>query len=138
MYKVWQQSRFFSVIKRFFRILTIGDKLLIAFLFISSGFSFLWIKNIHASAKFCVVSVNGKVEWKIPLSENREIEVEGPLGQSHIEIKDGKVRMLDSPCPLKICVKSGYIDDPNDIIVCLPNRVIVNITGEEKFDGITW
>jgi len=135
---VRQQSRFYSLVKRFFRILTIGDKFLIAFLFISSSFSFLWIKNIHARAKFCVVSVNGKVTWKVPLSENREIVVDGPLGHSHIEVKDGKVRMLDSPCPLKICVKTGYIDGPNDMIVCLPNRIIVNITGEEKLDGITW
>lgn len=133
-----QQSRFYSLVKRFLKILTIGDKLLIACLFISSGFSFLWIKNIHASAKFCVISVNGKVAWRVPLSENREIAVDGSLGHSHIEVKDGKVRMLDSPCPLKLCVKTGYIDGSNDMIVCLPNRVIVNIKGEEKLDGITW
>jgi len=138
MQKVWQQSRFYSVVKRFFKILTIGDKLLIACLFISSGSSLLLIKNIHARAKFCVISVNGKVKWKIPLNENRQVTVKGPLGYSHIEIKDSKVRMSDSPCPLKICVKAGYIDQPNDMIVCLPNRIIIRIMGEEKLDGITW
>lgn len=135
---MWQQSRFYSVVKEFLKILTIGDKLLIACLLISSGSSLFLIKNMHTRAKYCIISVNGKVAWKIPISENREIAVKGPLGHSKIEVKDGKVRMLDSPCPLKLCVKEGYIEKPNDMIVCLPNKVIIRIMGEEQLDGITW
>ena len=44
-----------------------------------------------------------------------------------IEIKDKKVRCIDSNCPDKICVKHGYLNREidNDIIVCAPHRLLI-------------
>ena len=49
--------------------------------------------------------------------------VVGQLGVTRIEIRDGKARILRSPCKLKVCIKSGYIQYADRISVCLPNRV---------------
>ncbi len=38
--------------------------------------------------------------------------------------------MEESSCPDKTCIKQGRIDRPGEIIVCLPNKVTVEITGE--------
>ena len=50
--------------------------------------------------------------------------VVGQLGVTRIEIRDGKVRILRSPCKLKVCIESGYIHYSDLISVCLLNRVV--------------
>lgn len=44
-----------------------------------------------------------------------------------IEIKDKKVRCIDSNCPDKICVNHGYLNSniDNDMIVCAPHGLII-------------
>ena len=41
------------------------------------------------------------------------------------EIKDGKVAAASSDCPDKTCVNMGYIGNPAQKIVCLPNQIVV-------------
>jgi len=61
--------------------------------------------------------------------------VEGPLGATVVEITPGSVRVVDSPCPEKICVKTGSISRPGETIACLPNRVFVVIRGASREEG---
>lgn len=46
------------------------------------------------------------------------------------EIKDGEARMVYANCPDQICVHSRAISSVGESIVCLPNHVILKITGE--------
>ena len=54
----------------------------------------------------------------------------------NLEIKDGKVNMLFSTCKNQICVEHSEIDSTNESIVCLPNRVSIEITGKAGEDDI--
>jgi len=49
------------------------------------------------------------------------------------------VRIEASHCPQKICVHSGAIRRSGELLVCVPNRVVVRINGgtEHPFDLIT-
>ncbi len=59
------------------------------------------------------------------------------MGSNVIAIKDGCVYMKEADCKNKICVNTGKINSPGQSIVCLPNRIIVEITGkEEGFDAV--
>lgn len=87
------------------------------------------------------VSIKGDSgEWLFPLNSNRTIEIEGPFGTTVVVIEDGSVRVSSSPCREKICVKSGPVNRPGRWIACLPNRVIIAITGssEQELDGLTF
>lgn len=66
------------------------------------------------------------------ISENREIELDGKIGKIKIEIKDMKVRVKESSCPNKICVKTGWISRSGEIIVCAPNEVTIRILSSNK------
>ncbi len=46
---------------------------------------------------------------------------------NRLEIKDGAVYMLYANCPDQICVHTGWIDQEHDMIVCMPNKVVVQI-----------
>ena len=70
--------------------------------------------------------------WIYPLSQDRNITVEGPLGTTTIEISGGRVRVLDSPCPHKDCIRKGAIDAAGQWNACLPNRVFVRIQGRNE------
>ncbi|MBT3272181.1 MAG: NusG domain II-containing protein [Spirochaetales bacterium] len=71
-------------------------------------------------------------EWLYALESDRELEFEGPLGITHIEISDGSARVVDSPCTEKICINAGALDSSGDWTACLPNRIFVRITGNEE------
>ena len=50
-------------------------------------------------------------------------------------IEDGAARMEDADCPDQICVRQGKIRAQGETIICLPNRVVVRITGTGEPDG---
>lgn len=48
-------------------------------------------------------------------------------GTNTVVIKDGVVYMSDASCKNQICVNTGKISKKGESIVCLPNKVIVEI-----------
>jgi hypothetical protein len=78
-------------------------------------------------------------QWIYPLDAETTVRVPGPLGETVVEIADGAVRVISSPCPEKICIKTGRISKPGQWIACLPNRVFISIRGKrsEQPDAIS-
>ncbi len=55
-----------------------------------------------------------------------------------ILVEPGRIRVLESDCPDQICVRQGAIADGTVPIVCLPNRLVIEIVGGgEVFDAAT-
>ena len=80
------------------------------------------------------ISTDGQIYGIYPLNEDCEIEVTEDGHTNHITIKDGQVSMSYSTCLNQVCVNTGAISQAKDAIVCLPNRVVVEIisSGEGK------
>lgn len=45
------------------------------------------------------------------------------------EIKNGKVSMISAQCPDQLCRRQGPIHRQGETIVCLPNKVVLEIKG---------
>lgn len=75
-------------------------------------------------------------EFLYPLGETRELDVEGPIGHTHVEIEGNRARVMSSPCRDQICVAAGWLENTGDWAACLPNRVFVRVEGGERNDGI--
>ena len=73
------------------------------------------------------ISTDGQVYGIYPLNEDCEIDVTEDGHTNHITIKDGQVSMSYSTCRNQVCVNTGAISKTKDSIVCLPNRVVVEI-----------
>lgn len=84
----------------------------------------LWLHQAGSLDGRVVIRLNGQVYAEASLRLNRIIPVPGPLGESRVEIHDGKVRVVGDPSPRQLCVKQGWIP-PGGAAVCLPNRVAV-------------
>jgi len=100
------------------------------------------MKPFFASVEVAQASIkvgNGPVET-ISLTMDRKFSIEGDKGKVVIEVKDGRVRVVESSCFQKICVNTGWINKPGQNIVCLPNKVLVTIEGKgsSKIDGMSY
>ncbi len=80
-----------------------------------------------------VVRVDGEVVARLPLSQEQEfpIEIDGRVA-NRLQIADGAARMTEADCPDKLCVRRGAVRYAGDSIVCLPHRVVVEITGTDE------
>ena len=85
------------------------------------------------------VYVDGKLTYSYSLDKNRTFEVDCDNGKNVVEIKDGKVSVIDADCNNRACVKSKAISKKGEHIVCLPHKLIVVIKGgsEGELDART-
>jgi len=100
--------------------------------------AYLFMHNFfftQAGKKVRVTGISNVVEY--PLDVDRTVEIEGPLGPETLIIRDGKTWVSESPCPEKICIKMGKKWRSGEQIVCVPNRLVIDIVGEDRsFDAI--
>ncbi|MBC8535096.1 NusG domain II-containing protein [Feifania hominis] len=77
-----------------------------------------------------VVEVGGEVVERIAL-DGPDGEIEVSAGELHfvLERRGGAVAMREIDCPDRVCMRTGFVRDTGESIVCLPNRVIVRVEG---------
>ena len=122
-----------------YRLLTGGDKVVLAVLILASGASFLLAGVLTRPAAVAVVSAAGQPRFTIDLTRSRQLRLEGPAGTTVVAVEGGAIRVLDSDCPQRLCVRQGKITRVGQVIVCVPNRIIIWMRGDRrgKFDAIT-
>lgn len=93
------------------------------------------INTREASGGYYVeIKVQGENYKKVQLTGHtgrEEIRIETNLGVNVIEIVDEKVGMYEADCPDKVCYSPEYITRPGETIVCLPNRIVIEVKGEK-------
>lgn len=98
-------------------------------------FAWFYVKGRNAEKladKMLIITADGVRAGSYPLDEDRTIEV----GRGNVcEIKEGRVFMRSADCPDQSCVHSYPIDRGGQAIVCLPNKVVLEINeGGSKTD----
>ena len=84
-----------------------------------------------------VIKLNGKIYDEIFLNQDKDVDIylDDRTLINTVRIQNKKAYMLYADCPDKLCVKHKPIDSEsyiNDMIVCLPNRVTVEIINNDK------
>ena len=105
---------------------------IVIFLFLVAGGVFLTVKAASHRGSLIRVNANGTT-YEYSAKKDGNYTVQGILGPTSFEIKDGRVRITDSPCPNKNCVNQGW----HNPLVCLPNKVIITVQDGEDFDAIS-
>lgn len=99
--------------------------------------SSIFLQKSPQKGKLVNIIVKGK-ELVVPLEKDTIIRVEGRIGKTCVRIEKRSVWIEETLCPKKICKKMGKIKAPGEVIVCIPNEVIIRIKGKEVLDGITY
>jgi hypothetical protein len=91
--------------------------------------------NKNYNGTYAEVTVDGKPYKKILLSEHRgedKIDINTEYGYNILEIDDASIKIIDADCRDKICIKSGFISKPSEILVCLPHKLMVEIKSNDN------
>ena len=95
-----------------------------------------WSLTTNISGDKAIVTVDGSLYGTYSLLEDQTIEVVQADGHTnYITIKDGTVSMAYSTCKNQVCVNAGAISETKDSIVCLPNKVMIEIQGSKPEGG---
>ncbi|MCD7832372.1 MAG: NusG domain II-containing protein [Lachnospiraceae bacterium] len=80
-----------------------------------------------------VVEVNGGTYGTYSLSKDQTIQINDT---NVLVIEDGEAYMTEASCPDGLCISQGHISAEGTMIVCLPNRVVVQVIGADAEDGL--
>src|SRR5699024_10018239 len=62
---------------------------------------------------------------EIPLNKNARYDVDTGIYTIHLEVKDGAIAFVDSPCPDHLCEGYGWLSRQDDWAACLPAKANV-------------
>ena len=81
-----------------------------------------------------VIQVDGAEYGRYPLDQNAEVPITDDDGNETnlLVIKDGKADMTEADCPDLLCVHQKAISHRGETIVCLPNQIVVSVSGGEE------
>lgn len=82
-------------------------------------------------ARTAVIQDEDGNTFTMPLSQDDVLTVASSAGTNMIEVQAGKVRVSEADCPNQDCVEQGWISKAGQQIVCLPHKLVVNITDED-------
>lgn len=96
----------------------------------------LYIQFGKEEAGLVTITVDGQLYGTYSLKENREIRINDT---NTVVIRNGVVDMIWANCPDQVCVEHQMISKNKETIVCLPNRVIVEIVGgkDSQLDDVS-
>ena len=107
------------------------DLILIGILLLAASALFFLFKGKQAGEEgaAAVVTVDGTEIARYPLNRDGTFVLNG--GSNTLLIENGEAWISEANCPDKLCMGFGKISKKGEIIVCLPNRLIVVIEGGE-------
>jgi hypothetical protein len=127
------------------KAIKIGDILLITLVIGAIGGSMYRMYFQDADSRDAVVSVSNKVVRVFSQSELMGLEIYTiPMGKgkAEIEVDGGKVRVLPMArdlCPRGICSATGWIKRNGSSIICMPNRLVIQLnvdTRQSRIDAV--
>ena len=83
---------------------------------------------------YLIIKIDNQIYGTYSLEENQTININNT---NTCVIEDGKVYMKEANCRDLICIHTKAIDKKGGSIVCLPNRIVLEIQGEDSIDTIT-
>ncbi len=119
--------------KRDLARLTVLDLLLIAALLALPGWAL--VRSWRASREQPVAYIyrNNRLLGAYQLDREQTILVgDKAKPDMKIEIRNGAIRVAESDCPKGICRQAGWVRTPGRTIMCVPNRVLIQLKGEQK------
>jgi len=126
--------------KRLLKYFSRADFGVVGILILVAAIGFLFnLRQDFSKGEFVLVRYRNRVLYRLSIHEDRSLSVNGDSGGLVLQIRRGKVWVSQSQCPHKTCMRMGKISHPGQIIVCVPNRIVIQIVGRGNptFDVIT-
>ena len=112
-----------------------ADILLAGVLILIGVAASLWISQFDTSGSRVIIKTDGKVYGSYSISEDRTVTVKQGKKTNTVRIHDGEVSVTHN----QVCVKHKAIHTTGESIICLPNKMVVQIQGKggDEYDAIS-
>ena len=114
-----------------------GDIIVIFCLVVIFSFSLVLINKsfITTTDKYISVQVNGEEIKQITFGKEKKVyPIRTTFGINILEVNEDGVRVIEANCPDKLDVKFGRIDKVGQAIICIPNRLVIQIKSRQNND----
>ena len=88
---------------------------------------------ISKNGNYVQVRVNGKIVAVHSLNKNGIYPIVDK-GKNVLVIKDGEAYIKEADCPDKLCVKQGKVRKVGQSLICLQNKVVVEVVSKKSDD----
>ena len=92
------------------------------------GVTGLILVNSADKGKAATIKVDGEVVERVSLENNEGYTFNGV----EIVVENGEIYVKHSTCTDKVCVRSGKVSKSGEGIICAPNRVSIEIDGNNN------
>lgn len=72
----------------------------------------------------------------LSLMGENEYKVMGYNGEMIIKTQNNKIKVEEENSPLHLCSKQGWIENNYEVIVCLPNKIVIKIDDQKEIDTV--
>lgn len=79
------------------------------------------------AGSYVVVTIDGNEYTRLPLSSDCNFDIPSGSGYNSLTISAGTAYITAASCPDKICVNHKAVSNVGETIICLPNKVIIEI-----------
>ena len=100
-----------------------GDIILFFAIIVISVALIIGIFLFNKEGEVAVIKEDNQILGKFPLNQDAEISLE----HNTVTIKNNEVFVSSADCPDKVCFKTNPINKRGETIICLPNKVIIEI-----------
>lgn len=87
---------------------------------------------LHGVASHARVALNNQPVMRLPLHQDGEFPVQGRLGEVAVQVREGRVRLLEYASPRMIGTRTGWISRAGQVTACVPCGVMVQVEGGEQ------
>ncbi len=109
-----------------------ADIILFGLLIAIAAAGIILLSGAGTAGETAIVRQDGKTVRQISLSVDQTFRV----GNVVFEVKDGAIAFIESTCPGKECIHSGWQRRPGSSAACLPNHISVTVTGQSEVDTV--
>lgn len=89
-----------------------------------------------AEGAYAKIMVDGEHYDTVRLTDEvQQLEIQTKRGLNILRVSHGGIEMIEADCPDQLCLTFGHIHRGHETIVCLPNRVFVEIIGDSEEGG---
>ena len=100
---------------------------------VCAGLSAFYFLGGEEASAACVLS-GGELVCVLDLGTDTVFTVEHDGGTNEITVRDGRIAVTAADCPDHYCMDMGFRSGGAPI-VCLPNSLVIEFTGDSGVDG---
>lgn len=98
-----------------------------------------WQWQDRHAADIAIVHSKQAGVTQLALHEDKVHYINGRLGNSQLEVSDGRLRFSNSPCKRRVCIHTGWLKESGEAAACLPNGISVVLHSDTpRYDSINF